>query len=168
LPADARNLTIPAESELKYLTLFTWQAGRGRMKNPGFQFRQIWFVGVSCIALAGPLHAESPPIPPGPRPAKTQRTMPQVIYHVRPASNYAATLHSQEKTRINDLPIDSGMPSSLQQSRENANAAAAENRVRQESPQKQPQLKRPRIEKKQMMRPPMSMKSHGHGKGHKH
>jgi hypothetical protein len=139
------------------------------MNNPGFQFKQMWVVGVSCIALAGTLHAQPPTNSSDPRGAKTQRTRPQVIYHVKPASNYAATLHSQEKTQNNDLPVDNGVPNSLQRSRENANAPGAEIRPRQEAAAQQPQVKRPpKAQKKQMARPPMSMKSHGHGKGHKH
>jgi hypothetical protein len=47
-----------------------------------------------------------------------------VIYHLPSSSNSAATLHSQAKGQNNDLPIDSGMPTSLQISRANANAAA--------------------------------------------
>src|SRR4029077_9451444 len=50
------------------------------------------------------------------------RTKPQVIYHLPPSSNYAATLHSQAKSQSNALPIDSTMPTSLQISAPAANA----------------------------------------------
>jgi hypothetical protein len=68
--------------------------------------------------------AESPEI--GPAPSRRSRARPQVIYHLAPASNYAATLHSQAKRQNNELPIDSSMPTSLQTSHANANAAAAQ------------------------------------------
>ena len=136
------------------------------MNNPGFQFKQVWFIGVSCIALAGTLHAQ-PPSSSDPRAAKTQRTRPQVIYHVRPASNYAATLHSQEKTQNNDLPVDRGTPSPPQVPRDNPNLPAVGAKPRPEA-EKQRSTPQPKAQKKQMARPPMSGKSHGHGKGHKH
>jgi hypothetical protein len=142
------------------------------MKNPGFYFNLMGVVGATFCALAGTLCAESPPASPETRAAKAPpaRTRPQVIYHVRSASNYAATLHSQEKSQPNDLPVDSEMPTSLQISRENANAAAAEARSRKAPVQRQRSVRRPQVQKKQMMmRPPMSTKSNGHGnKGHKH
>ena len=138
------------------------------MENPGFQFRRIWFLGVSCIALCGTLHAEPPPNSSDTRAAKTQRTRPQVIYHVRPASNYAATLHSQEKSQNNDLPVDRGTPSPLQVPRENPNLPAVGAQPRPEAAVTQRPSARPKVHKKQMARPPMSMKSRGHGKGHKH
>jgi hypothetical protein len=52
------------------------------------------------------------------------RAKPQVIYHLPPSSNYAATLHSQAKSQSNTLQIDGSMPTSLQISRAAANAAA--------------------------------------------
>src|SRR6476661_2767938 len=131
------------------------------MENPGVQFRRIWFLGVSCIALCGTLHAESPPNSSDPRAAKTQRNKPQVIYHVRPASNYAATLHSQEKTQNSDLPVDRGTPTTPQVPRENPNLPAVGAQPRPEAPEQQRPNARPKVQKKQMARPPMSVKSHG-------
>ncbi len=141
------------------------------MKNPGFQFRLRQLLGASIFALAATLLAEPPATAPETRAVKTpppRGNKPQVIYHVRPASNYAATLHAQEKTQDNDLPVDNSMPTSLQLSRANANAAAAEARARQEAAERQRQSKRPKAHKKQTTRSPMSVKSKGHGKGHKH
>ena len=138
------------------------------MENPGVQFRWLWFLGVSCIALGGTLHAQTPPNSSDPRAPKAQRTKPQVIYHVRPASNYAATLHSQEKTQNIDLPVDRGTPIPLQVPRENPNLPAVGAPPRPEAAVTQRPSARPKVQKKQMARPPMSVKSHGHGKGKKH
>jgi hypothetical protein len=144
------------------------------MKNPGLPLKLMLLLSTNFLALTATLRAEAPPSAAETRAARTPsgtRTRPQVIYRVRPASNYAATLHSQEKTEPNELPIDSSMPASLQHSRENANAAAAEARARQEAAGRHRSSPRPRIQKKQMMRAPMSVKSKSHGngnKGHKH
>ena len=94
------------------------------MKDPGFQNKPAWLLGVAFLALTGTILAQPPETGPNKTPAA--RTKPQVIYHLPPKSNYAATLHSQAKGQNNDLPIDSGMPASLQMSRANANAAAAQ------------------------------------------
>src|SRR5205814_5686503 len=93
------------------------------------------------------------------------RTKPQVIYHLPPASNYAATLHAQAKGQNNDLPIDNDMPVSLQLSRANANAAAAAAEAREEatpSPSAQPRFNRPRPPSHQSARP-RSLKPKGGG-----
>jgi hypothetical protein len=94
------------------------------MKNPDFKPKLSRLLCVGCVVLAGTLLAESPET--GSNRNAASRTKPQVIYHLPPASNYAATLHSQAKGQNNDLPIDSSMPTSLQMSRANANAAAAQ------------------------------------------
>lgn len=142
------------------------------MKIPECRNRLIWLIGAMLyLAFCGGLCAE----PDKPASKGATRTRPQVIYHVRPASNYAATLHAQAKTQNNDLPIDSSMPPSLQHSRENANAEAADARVRQEAAERQYSSPRPKVQKRQQaMHAPMSVKSHGHSakghgpKGHKH
>jgi hypothetical protein len=140
------------------------------MKNPGFQLHLVCVVGTILFALATLLRADPPPNPPDAKSAKTPaapRTRPQIIYHVRPASNYAATLHSQEKTQNNELPVDGGMPSSLQLSRSNANSDARE----QQQPQQPVQRiqKGPRVQKSHGKPPESFGKSKGHGnKGHKH
>jgi hypothetical protein len=95
------------------------------MKNPGFQCKSVWLGWAALFALAGPLLAE-PPEASTKKPVARPR--PQVIYHLPASSNSAATLHSQAKGQGNDLPIDSSMPTSLQISRANANAAAAQAR----------------------------------------
>ena len=129
-------------------------------------------LGAAFLALVARLQAEPPPTVPETRTAKTPsgtRTRPQVIYRVRPASNYAATLHSQEKTQPNDLPVESSVPASLPHPRENANLPAPEARPRQEAAERHGSSRRPKVQKKQMTRPSMSVKSKGHGnKGHKH
>jgi hypothetical protein len=138
------------------------------MKNPGFQFSLVWFACTVLFALSVGLRAEPPPGAPDVQSSKAPRgtrSKPQVIFHVRPASNYAATLHSQEKTRNHDLPIDENMPTSLQLSRSNANAEA---RAQEEAAVPERSQKRPKIQKNQVRRPPVSVKSKGHGKGHKH
>jgi hypothetical protein len=128
----------------------------------------MWLVGASVFALAQALYAETPETRPAKNPASRNRS--QVIYHVKPASNYAATLHSQEKSQSNETPAD-GAPTSPERSREHVNVAPVppESHARSEAPEKQHQNSRPKVQKKQMSRPPMSVKSKGHGnKGHKH
>ena len=138
------------------------------MKNPGFQFSVVSFACAILFAFSVELRAEPPTSPPDVQSSKVApgtRTKPQIIFHVRPASNYAATLHSQEKTRNHDLPIDENMPTSLQLSRSNANAEA---RAQQEAAVRERTQKRPKIQGTQGKRPQSSMKSKGHGnKGHK-
>src|SRR4051812_15209873 len=95
------------------------------MRNPGFQLSLIPFVGAVLFALSALLRAQPPTSAPDVQQSKVPpvaRTKPQIIYHVRPTSNYAATLHSQEKTQNNERPVDGEMPTSLQLSRSNANA----------------------------------------------
>src|SRR2546423_4676833 len=94
------------------------------MKVPDFKFKLVRIICAGCAALAATALAESPET--GPNKSAGSRTRPQVIYHLPPASNYAATLHSQAKGQNSELPIDSSMPTSLQMSRANANAAAAQ------------------------------------------
>ena len=113
------------------------------MKVPGFQLILTRLIFAASLALTGAVCAQPPDQPPNKKPVA--RTKPQVIYHLPPSSNYAATLHSQAKAQNNnDLPIDSDMPTSLQISRANANAAAAQARQQaatpppQESPVSQP------------------------------
>ena len=138
------------------------------MKNPGFQFSLLWLGCAMLVAFSVELRAEPPATAPDVQSSKAApgtRTKPQIIFHVRPASNYAATLHSQEKTRNHDLPIDENMPASLQLSRSNANAEA---RAQQEAAVRERTQKRPKIHGNQVKRPQSSVKSKGHGnKGHK-
>jgi hypothetical protein len=112
------------------------------MKDPGFQliFRLIF---AASLALTGVVCAQ--PADQAPNKKPVARTKPQVIYHLPPSSNYAATLHSQAKAQNNDLPIDGEMPTSLQISRANANAAAAQARQEAATPAPQkPQVARPK------------------------
>ena len=94
------------------------------MKVPDFTSRLVRIICTGCAALAATALAESAET--GPNKSAVSRTRPHVIYHLPPASNYAATLHSQAKGQTGELPIDSSMPTSLQMSRANANAAAAQ------------------------------------------
>jgi hypothetical protein len=97
------------------------------MKNPEFQHRLL--CGIALAALSVTVLAQPPEISPNSN--ARMRTRPQVIYHLPASSDSAATLHSQAKAPGNDLPIDSGMPTSLQISRANANAAAARAQAQQ-------------------------------------
>src|SRR3954463_10650349 len=115
------------------------------MRNPGFQLSLVPFVCAFLFALSTILRAEPPTNAPVVQQSKVSpvaRTKPQIIYHVRPASNYAATLHSQQKTQNNDLPIDGDMPTSLQLSHSNANAEA---RAQQEAALIERNRTRPKI-----------------------
>jgi hypothetical protein len=95
------------------------------MKNHGFHYRLVWLGWAALLALTGTLLAQPPDAS---RKKAVGGPRPQVIYHLPSSSNSAATLHSQAKGQNNDLPIDSSMPTSLQISRANANAAAAQAR----------------------------------------
>jgi hypothetical protein len=146
------------------------------MNNPGFKLHFIRVVCAIFFALSTFLRAEPPPNPPEPKSSKAPaapRTKPQIVYHVRPTSNYAATLHSQEKTQNNnELPVDSNMPTSLQLSHSNANADARAQQQQQEQQQQSAQQrsqKRPRVQKSHGKPPQSFGKSKEHGnKGHKH
>jgi hypothetical protein len=95
------------------------------MKNPGLQSRLVRLLGCTALLALGITVSAQPTETPSKKNA-VLRTKPQVIYHLPPSSDYAATLHSQAKGQSNELPIDSSMPTSLQMSRANANAAAAQ------------------------------------------
>jgi len=87
------------------------------MNNPEFNVRliRLLFVGwtaMAVTALAQPPDAGSV--------RRASRTRPQIIYHLPPASNYAATLHSQAKAQNNELPNES-MPIPPQNSHPNVN-----------------------------------------------
>ena len=102
------------------------------MKNPDFTLKLIRLLAVALTALVSSVMLAEPPEPGTPK--NISRSKPQVIYHLPPASNYGATLHSQAKGQNNTLPIDSDMPTSLQMSRANANAAAAQQQQTQDTP----------------------------------
>jgi len=100
------------------------------MEVPGWQKKLVRLACVTLLMLAGVVSAEPPsgtPSKPAMKVPPAPRERPQIIYHVRPTSDYAATLHSQAKGQPNDLPIDSGMPLSLQLSNANANADSNSN-----------------------------------------
>src|SRR6266850_4534006 len=112
------------------------------MKNPGFHCKSIWFGSAALFALAGAVLAE-PPDASTKKPVARPR--PQVIYHLPSSSNSAATLHSQAKGQNSDLPIDTSMPTSLQISRANANAAAQAREQPVTSPPPEPGTKPPKV-----------------------
>jgi hypothetical protein len=125
------------------------------MKNPGFQFKLACVAWAALLAFGGAVLAQ----PTEKAAKKPPRTKPQVIYHLPPSSNYAATLHSQAKGQINDLPVDDSMPTSLKMARDNANAAAAE--AQPEPPRESP-IKRPKSSSNRSARH-QSVKTKAHG-----
>lgn len=134
------------------------------MKVPDFKFKLVRIICAGCAVLAATVLAESPET--GSNKSAMVRTRPQVIYHLPRASNYAATLHSQAKGQTNELPIDSSMPTSLQMSRANANAAAAQE---QQAAIAVPQERRAEIKVHSNRSPARQRsfnKSPGLGKGH--
>ncbi|MFN2622562.1 MAG: hypothetical protein ABR611_06925 [Chthoniobacterales bacterium] len=96
---------------------------------------------------------------------RAPRARPQVIYHLPPASNYAATLHSQAKNQHNELPIDGSMPASMQTSHANANTEAAQQSAATQPPQERQLKPRARLSRAQG-RPHSFSKSSGRGNGH--
>ncbi|MFZ1218430.1 MAG: hypothetical protein WAO00_04015 [Chthoniobacterales bacterium] len=98
------------------------------MNVPCFHDRFVLLVailaawGLASSALAQPPVAAPPP--PESNSPRAPRAKPQVIYHLPPASNYAAALHSQAKTQRDALPADSTRPSSPQVPRTSANEPA--------------------------------------------
>lgn len=137
------------------------------MKNPGFNPKRIWLLCAAFASLAVTVFAEAPDLVPKKAPA---RSRPQIIYHLPPASNSAATLHSQAKGRNNDLPVDSSMPTSLQMSHARANeAAAAAEQQQTPVPSPPPPPVTTRVESNSLRgRPRSSPKSQGHRHAHGH
>ena len=92
------------------------------MKDPVFQQSLSRLTCMVWLAFSAATLAESPE--PGSRHGAA-RTRPQVIYHLPPASDYAATLHSQAKTASNEVPAEGPTPVSLQTPRPSPNASVA-------------------------------------------
>jgi hypothetical protein len=121
------------------------------MKNPGFHCRSVWLGWATLLALTAAVVAQPPDAPSTKKPVARPR--PQVIYHLPASSNSAATLHSQAKGQNNDLPVDSSMPTSLQISRANANAAAAQSREEAVTPPPQElRVKRAKVQRSQSVK----------------
>jgi len=137
------------------------------MKNPGFNPKLIWLLCAAFALLAVTVFAEAPELVPKKAPA---RSRPQIIYHLPPASNSAAALHSQAKGRDNDLPVDSRMPTSLQISHTRANeAAAAAEQQQTPLPSPPPPAEKPKVQSNSSReRPRSSTKSQGHRNSHGH
>jgi hypothetical protein len=130
-------------------------------------FAAMW--APSFVTKADQPPAMSPP-PAEVKAAPPPRAKPQVIYHLPRSSSYAATMHSQAKTQSHPLPIDGGMPPSLQMSRAAANEAAARaqqeqqfQRAQQSAPKvaspPQQRINRPKVQSRQPQ-----MRKHGPGK----
>lgn len=126
----------------------------------------------ALLAYAQPQAVAAPPAEPRDTPP---RPRPQVIYHLPPASPYAAALHSQAKTQREALPIDGNMPTSLQMSRAAANEGAAKSRAESVAPQRRPsQASRPAPKVREIKRrsvgpghSPGKAKGPGHSQGKK-
>lgn len=147
----SRRITI----EVSYFS--TRLCGRGRMKNPGFQIslvRLVWALALTVV-LCPTLRAEPP--------TSSRSTRPQVIYHVRPMSNYAATLHSQAKTQSNEVPSE--VP--IQPPRVNANTLPLQQPPAIVAPPKQRTVGRPKIQRSQTTRRPDSGRPKGNSHGNK-
>jgi hypothetical protein len=125
----------------------------------------------ACMAFFLTAHGQ-PPVQsesankPAPHAMKSK---PQVIYHLPRSSSYAATLHSQAKTR-DALPIDNSMPTSLQLSRAAANDAAVQ---AQQEPAATPnpenvreQHRKPAVKRTPSRGPQFRVYSPGRGKSH--
>ena len=136
------------------------------MKDPGFQLILARLIFAASLALTGAVCAQPPDQAPNKKPVA--RTKPQVIYHLPPSSNYAATLHSQAKGQNNDLPVDSSMPTSLQIPRPNANPAAARAQPEPVTPSlKEPSGKRPKLQSKRSFHSKPKGQGNSHGNPHK-
>lgn len=131
------------------------------MKNPVFTHKLIRLLSVGSLVVAVTVAAESPET--GTNKSRVSRPRPQVIYHLPPASNYAATLHSQAKNQNNELPVDSSMATSLQTSHLNANEAAAQQEAATPPPRER--IVKPRMRSNRPQIQPHSFKSSGHGNG---
>ena len=145
------------------------------MEIPGWQNKLGLLACITLLMLARLVSAEPPsgtPSKPAMKVPPAPRERPQIIYHVRPTSDYAATLHSQAKGQNSDLTIDSSMPLSLQLSNANANNAAAEARAKAEAQEKaaanlqQREMKRPKTYSNRMVRPSVVKPQKQHGNPH--
>jgi len=135
---------------------------RGPMKNPGLTRKLIQFLSATSLAAAVTVGAQ-PDI--SATKSRASRARPQVIYHLPPASNYAATLHSQAKSQNNELPIDSSMATSVPTPRANANTDAAQQPAASHPPHER-QLKPRARSNRAQGRPHSFGKSSGRGNGH--
>jgi len=76
------------------------------MKNPGITRKLIWFISATALAAAVTVVAQPDA---GQTKNHPSRARPQVIYHLPPSSNYAATLHSQAKSQNREMQIENPM-----------------------------------------------------------
>ena len=144
------------------------------MKFPGPYRKWIWLGCVTSLALAALVVAQPPDKP---KAASTPAARPQVIYHVRPTSDYAATLHSQAKGQNNDVPAEGGRSPSVEPPRPSPVVPAPEARGPLESIQQAPAIeqrhvKQPKAPSNRVVRPHAfkPQKQHGNphgGKSHK-
>ena len=132
------------------------------MKDPVFQQSLSRLTCIVWLVFSAAALAESPE--PGSKHGAA-RTRPQVIYHLPPASDYAATLHSQAKTPYNEVPAEGPTPVSLQTPRPNTNASIAPDQAFA-SPGHERSLK-PQVHSKPSQGRPRSFnKPANHGNGH--
>jgi hypothetical protein len=138
------------------------------MKDPDFKPKLIRLVCAGCAALAVSVLAQSPET--GSNRNAGSRGRPQVIYHLPPASNFAATLHSQAKGQNNEVPVNSSMPTSLQIPRANPNAARVPQPQGATPPPQERRVKTAVRSNRSPARPHSSFvkpQSHGNGHGNK-
>ena len=144
------------------------------MKFPGSHNKLAWLACVTLLALAAMVIAQPPEKP---KAAPTPPPRPQVIYHVRPTSDYAATLHSQAKGEGSDVPAEAARSPTVEPTRPNPVVPAPETRgpselVRQAPAVEQHHLNQPKAQSNQVVRPHgfKPQKQHGNphgGKPHK-
>ena len=135
------------------------------MKDPDFKLNLVLLVCAVCLGLATTGPAQSPET--GVKRSTVLRARPQVIYHLPPASNYAATLHSQAKGQITEPPIDSS-PTSLQMFRADPDAAPVQQLQRPPMPFQQRSVKNKAPRNRSQIRPHSFARPPGHGNPHGH
>jgi len=141
---------------------------RTRMKFPGSHYKLAWAAGVTLVALAAMVFAQPSAKPKG---DSAQAGRPQVIYHVRPASDYAATLHSQAKGPNPDATPEDDRSPSVEPPRPNPQAHEPQARGPAEvhpqalAPEPRP-MKRPKAQSSHMVRPRAFKPPKPHGNPH--
>jgi hypothetical protein len=141
---------------------------RTRMKFPGSYYKLAWLAGVALVALAAMVFAQPSAKPKG---NSAPAARPQVIYHVRPASDYAATLHSQAKGQNDDAPPDDGRSPSVEPTRPDPvtpePSARRPAEVHPKAPALEPRpMKRPKTQSNHIVRPRAVKPPKQHGNPH--
>jgi hypothetical protein len=143
------------------------------MKVPCFHNRAIGIVAfIAACGFASWALAQPPPVAAPPaelNSARPPRTKPQVIYHLPPASNYAAALHSQAKTPHDAPPAGNDAPTSRPAANDTPAKVQQEPvapRVQMKSSPSVRSVKRHSSGPRSVMRVHPAGKGHGHGSGH--